>query len=205
MKAAQHKHRELKICISGAAETSFCGADAYDKARTLGHEVARAGAVLVTGATTGFPLWAAMGAKEAGGKSIGISPATSEREHVEVFRLPIDYMDFIIYTGFGYAGRDIILTRSADAILFGCGRIGTIHEFTVAFEDVKPIGVLEGEWELDETIKTIIERGHRPHSKIVFDTDPKKLVAQIVEMVNTSKIEDRMTYSYRPAEPPMWE
>ena len=113
MQVGRHKHREIKICVSGAAETSFCGADAYDKARLLGREIARSGAVLVTGATTGFPLWTAMGAKEAGGVSIGFSPAASEREHVEVFRLPIDYMDLVIYTGFGYAGRDIILTRSS--------------------------------------------------------------------------------------------
>ena len=67
--------------------------------------------------------------------SIGVSPAASEREHSEVFKLPIDYMDLIIYTGFGYSGRDLLLTRTADAVICGCGRIGTIHEFTIAFED----------------------------------------------------------------------
>ena len=36
------------------------------------------------------------------------------------------------------------MTRTSDAIFLGCGRIGTIHEFTIAFEDNKPIGILEG-------------------------------------------------------------
>ena len=58
---------------------------------------------------------------------------------------------------------------------------------------------------MDETIKTIIERGHRPHGKIIFDVDPKSLVRQVVELVKKDKVEDRMTYSYRPAEPPRWE
>src|SRR3989344_2416309 len=73
------------------------------------------------------------GVKEAGGFSIGFSPAASEREHVEVYKLPLDYMDLIVYTGFGYPGRDLLLTRSADAVICGCGRIGTIHEFVIAF------------------------------------------------------------------------
>ena len=131
----------------------------------------------MTGATTGFPLWAAMGVKEMGGISIGISPASSEKEHIQVYKLPIDYMDLIIYTGFGFPGRDILLTRSADAVIFGCGRIGTIHEFTVAFEDEKPIGVFEGPWEMGEEIKEILKRGHRPNKKIIFNEDPNNILS----------------------------
>ena len=82
----KHGHNQIKICVSGAAETGHCGVDALDKAKELGREIANQGAVLVTGATTGFPFWVAMGAKEAGGVSVGFSPASSEREHVEVFK-----------------------------------------------------------------------------------------------------------------------
>jgi len=198
MELGKKKQREIVICISGAAETGHCGSEAYDLARGLGTEVANAGAVLVTGATTGFPLWSAMGAKEAGGTSIGFSPASSEREHREVYRLPVDYMDLIIYTGFGYAGRDLILTRSSDAVLFGCGRIGTIHEFTVAFEDRKPMGVLQGEWLIDETFDLILKRSNRPHNNVIFDSDPKRLVARLIEMVKRERAHNHMTFSYRP-------
>ena len=184
----KHGHNQIKICVSGAAETGHCGLDALDKAKELGREVARQGAVLVTGATTGFALWAAMGAKEEGGISIGISPAASEREHAETYKLPLDYMDLIIYTGFGYAGRDILLTRSADAVICGCGRIGTIHEFTVAFEDNKPIGIFEGTWETGAELKEIIEKSHRPNAKIVTGNDPKKLVENVIALVKKDKI-----------------
>src|SRR3989344_8923908 len=124
----RHDHNQVKLCVSGAAETGHCGLNAFDKGKALGKEIANHGAILVTGATTGFPLWAAIGGKEAGGLSVGFSPATSEREHIEGYNLPVDYLDMIVYTGFGFPGRDLILTRSSDAILFGCGRIGTIHE-----------------------------------------------------------------------------
>jgi uncharacterized protein (TIGR00725 family) len=178
----------FKICVSGAADTGHCGLNAFDQAKMIGHEVVRQGGVMVTGATTGFPLWSAIGAKEAGGFSIGFSPATSEKEHVEVYQLPTDYMDIIIYTGFGYAGRDLILVRSSDAVLFGCGRVGTLHEFTIAFEDRKPIGILESvDWQTDEIVRSIIENGHRPSEKIVFDTDPKALVERVMELVRKDK------------------
>ncbi|HPS21256.1 MAG TPA: hypothetical protein PLO44_00390 [Candidatus Paceibacterota bacterium] len=184
----KHGHQQVKICVSGAAETGHCGINALEKAKELGREIARQGAVLVTGATTGFPLWAAMGAKEVGGLSIGFSPASTEKEHVEVYKLPLDYMDLIVYTGFGYPGRDLLLTRASDAVICGCGRIGTIHEFTIAFEDDKAIGIYEGEWEMSGEIKEIIEKGHRPNEKIVFGEDPKKLVSDVIEIVKKYKV-----------------
>jgi len=191
------KSNQIKLGVSGAAETGHCGVDAYDKGLELGRQIAHAGAVLLTGATTGFPLWAAMGAKEAGGISIGFSPANSEREHIETYNLPIEYMDVIVYTGFGFPGRDLIFTRSCDAMLFGCGRIGTIHEFTVAFEDKKPIGIFEADWETDEVIKDILKNGHRPNDKIVFDTDPGTLVEKVVELVHNDKV-NRASFHFAP-------
>jgi uncharacterized protein (TIGR00725 family) len=184
----KHGHQQIKICVSGAAETGHCGVNALEKAKELGREIARQGAVLVTGATTGFPLWAAMGAKEVGGLSIGFSPASTEKEHVEVYKLPLDYMDLIVYTGFGYPGRDLLLTRSSDAVICGCGRIGTIHEFTIAFEDGKAIGIYEGEWEMGNQLKEILEKGHRPNDKVVSGEDPKKLVADVIEVVKRIKV-----------------
>jgi hypothetical protein len=185
---SKHGHNQIKICVSGAAETSHCGLNALDIAKELGREIARQGVVLVTGATTGFPLWVAMGVKEEGGISIGISPAASEKEHVEVYRLPIDYMDLIIYTGFGYSGRDILLTRSADAVICGCGRVGTIHEFTVAFEDNKPIGIFEGPWETDSVLGEILDKGHRPNAKIITGADPRKLLEDIIALIKKDKV-----------------
>jgi len=186
----KHGHKQVKICVSGAMETGHCGVNALDKAKELGKEIALSGAVLVMGATSGFPLWVAMGAKEAKGIVIGFSPAASEREHVDLYKLPLDYMDLIIYTGFGYAGRDLLLTRSSDAVICGCGRIGTINEFTVAFEDGKPIGIYEGPWETGEELKSIISKSHRNYNKIVSGTDPKKIVADIIEMIKKEKVEE---------------
>ena len=191
----KHPHLRVKLCVSGAAETGHCGLQAYNRAKQLGREIARRDAILVTGATTGFPLWTAMGHKEEGGVSVGLSPASSEAEHARVYKLPLDYLDLIIYTGFGYSGRNLLLTRASDAVLIGCGRVGTINEFTIAFEDGKPIGVLEGEGETDEVVRTIIEKGHRPNPKIVFDSDPQALVERVIALVEQDKVRERGLYA----------
>ncbi len=183
----KHGHTKLKIGVSGAAETGHCGLHSLEKAKELGAEIIKQGGILITGATTGFPLWSAMGAKDVNGISIGLSPAMGERDHVENWRLPVDYMDLIIYTGFGFPGRDLLFTRSCDAILIGCGRIGTIHEFTIAFEDGKPIGILQGPWTMDEQIKDIIEKGNRPADHVIFDEDPKRLVEKVIAMVEADR------------------
>jgi len=179
---------KFKICISGAAETGHCGPGVLEKAKELGKEIARQNAILVTGATSGFPLWAAKGAKKKGGFCIGVSPASSEKEHIEKYKLPTEYMDAIFYTGFGYSGRNLLLTRIADAVIVGCGRIGTVNEFTIAFEDYKPTGVLEGDWQTDEVIQHIIKEGHRPNDKVVFDSDPKSLVEKVLELARKEKV-----------------
>jgi len=186
---------KVKICVSGAAETGHCGIDAHIQAKEVGREIVRQGAVITSGATTGFPLWAAMGAKEEGGFSVGFSPAASQREHVDVYKLPVDCMDVIVYTGFGFSGRNLLLTRSADAVIVGCGRIGTINEFTIAFEDRKPIGILEGSWATDEVIEHIIQAGHRENKKVVFDNDPKALVERIMTLVKKDKETAGLVYA----------
>ncbi|KKU80932.1 MAG: hypothetical protein UY07_C0029G0003 [Parcubacteria group bacterium GW2011_GWA1_47_8] len=188
MGSDKHQHFKLKICVSGAADTTHCGDGVMEKAKELGREVVRQGAILVTGATTGFPLWAAMGAKEAGGVSIGLSPASNEKEHVEVYDLPLDYLDIIIYTGFGYSGRNLLLTRASDGVIVGCGRVGTINEFTIAFEDHKPLGVLRGAWETDEVIDIMLEKSHRREEGLVaFNEDPKVLVAELIKLIGIQK------------------
>ncbi len=181
---------KLKICVSGAANMNHCGKGAQKVALALGREIAKQGCMLIEGATTGFPHWAAKGAKEMGGTVVGFSPAKTEKEHIGSYHLPLDYRDLVVYTGFGYSGRNLLLTRAADAVIVGCGRIGTINEFTIAFEDRKPIGVLRGAWETDELFQDIINKSHRVagmRNKVIFDDSPSSLVRRLLRVVREEK------------------
>jgi uncharacterized protein (TIGR00725 family) len=184
------EHLKYKICVSGAAETGNCSMDAIAKAEAVGRAIAEAGMVLVTGSTNGIPYWAAKGAKEAGGFVVGFSPASSEAAHIKTYHLPTDYHDIIVYTGFDYDGRDLIVTRASDGVISICGRIGSLHEFTTTFEDKKPSGVLEGSGGMADMIREILTKGKRGFGKTVFDTNPKELVAKVITLIAKQEIDN---------------
>ncbi len=171
----------FKICVSGAAEGAWLTPQTMEKAEEVGQAIADVGAILVTGATTGVPHAAAKGTKDAKGISIGFSPASSRIDHINRYKLPTKYLDLTVYTGFGYAGRNLILTRSADAVIIICGRIGTLNEFTVAFEDKKPIGVLVDSGGIADEIEDITRIAHKHECRVLYEPDPKKLVTKLIE------------------------
>ncbi len=185
----------VKIGVSGTADMGHLGLGAVEVAKEIGREIAKHGAIIVTGATTGFPMYAAIGAKDECGFSVGVSPASTELEHIEVYKLPRDYMDVVMYTGFGYSGRDLIFIRSSDAVIVGPGRVGTINEFSVAFEDQRPTGILRGVGDTDSLVDLMIEAAHRPNPNIIFDSDPKALVERLIEMVIKKKQEADLVYN----------
>ena len=180
-------HLKYKICVSGAAETGHCAVDALEKAEQVGREIAKRGMVLVTGATIGVPYWAAKGAKAEGGIVIGLSPAASKAAHLKTYHLPVDHHDLIVYTGFDYAGRNLLLTRASDAVVTICGRIGTLNEFTIVFEDQKPNGVLEGTGGIADALRGIIEQSHRGQHNVVFSKDPADLIDRLVELIESEE------------------
>lgn len=175
--------RRYKIAIAGAIETSDCGLDVLDKAKRVGQRIAREGHFVVTGSHHGFPLFAAMGAKDKKGEVVYFSPAASLYEHREAYRLDSEHADIIIYTGFGYTGSQIFTTRSADAVIIGCGKIDAMHEFTLALKEGKPVGVLRGDWEADEVIKRLVGENPGSHMPVIFEDNPEKLVLKLLELI----------------------
>ena len=177
---------KYKIAVSGAAHTGVCSKKAEKLAKEIGREIAKQRCILVTGATTGIPYFSVQGLEKEGGISIGFSPAASETAHRKKYRLP-RISDIIVHTGFGYAGRNLLMTRAADGVIIICGRMGTLNEFTIAFEDQKPIGVLEGTGGTADIIRNLIKFPHRGKIKIIFDKDPKRLVKRLIELIKKEK------------------
>lgn len=175
-----------KIVISGAA-----GGEAELEGRrlayTVGQEIAVRGGVVVTGATNGIPLDAAKGAKSMEGAVFGFSPASSLREHVKKYRLPVTYHDQVFFTGYDYAGRDVLLVDTADAVIEISGRIGTLHEFTHAFERDKIIGVLLHSGGTIDEIPVILKEAHRGMRKVVTSEDPVELVEKVFALLESER------------------
>ncbi len=172
------------ICVSGAASGRTVKSS-HELATRLGTAIAKEGHIITTGATVGLPYYAARAATEAKGMSIGFSPASSLREHLYKYRLPIEVYDFVNFTGMHYVGRDIHLVQSSDAIITIGGRFGSLHEFTTAIESRMPCGVLLGSGGTADIIPELMERLEPPSRKyLILDDDPERLVKKIVAMLD---------------------
>ncbi len=173
----------FSICVSGAAGGRTVKTGKAD-AEILGRAIAKSGHTLTTGATVGLPYYAAQAAKQAGGMSIGFSPASSLREHLHKYRLPIGVFDFVNFTGMHYVGRDIHLVQSSDAIITIGGRFGSLHEFTTALLSNMPCGVLTDSGGTAAVVEQLVEQLEAPNrDMLVFDDDPERLVAKVIKML----------------------
>jgi uncharacterized protein (TIGR00725 family) len=170
---------KTKIGVMGSAEEA---ADVREKADALGKAIAACEAILLTGATTGLVYATGKAARDAGAMHIGISPAHDEREHTDKYELPVDACYAIIYTGFGLKGRNVVLVRSCDAVIFIAGSIGSLNEFTIAYDEGKIVGCLTGTGGVADEIKRLVETFQKPtKSRVFYDDDPEKLLKACLE------------------------
>ena len=148
-------------------------------AQNLGSAIAEAGCILATGVTTGLPDLVAIAFRKQGGFALGISPAENRLDHVTRYGLPEDGADVMVYTGFGYKGRNVINIRSSDIVVIIGGATGTLNEFTIAYDEGKIIGVLESSGGIAAHLREIIDYCQKPTTGVVyFDNDPQALVTR---------------------------
>lgn len=109
------------------------------QAEKVGYLIAKGGAALICGGLTGIMEAACKGAKSAGGLTIGLLP-TGRKSDANPF------VDLPIVTGLGTA-RNVVIVRTADAIIAIDGSYGTLSEIAHALEHGKHIISL-GSWDL---------------------------------------------------------
>jgi uncharacterized protein (TIGR00725 family) len=169
-----------KVGVMGSANDSLTDDERErlsDAAERLGGAIADRNCILVTGATTGLPGLVSRAARERGGLTIGISPAATKQEHIARYRLPTDGADVIIYTGFGLKGRNVVNIRSSDIVIIFGGSIGALNEFTIAYDEGKIIGVLEGSGGIADHIRDIVMFANKSTlSRLIYSAEPETLI-----------------------------
>jgi uncharacterized protein (TIGR00725 family) len=105
-------------------------------AEEVGMEIAKAGAILVTGGRGGVMEAACKGARRGGGLTVGILPETS-LDQVN------PYVDIAITTGIGYA-RNYINVCSSDGVISISGAGGTLSEIGYAIALKKLLVLMRG-------------------------------------------------------------
>ena len=114
--------------------------DVLALAEAVGAELARRGAVVVTGGLHGVMEAACRGAREAGGTTLGILPG-ADRAAANPF------VDVAVATGMGEL-RNALVVRCADALVALGGEYGTLSEIALALKAGTPV-VGIGTWEID--------------------------------------------------------
>ena len=174
---------KTRIGVMGSAAPESArletGNTLVDKAERLARVIAGKDVVLLTGATTGIVYVVGKTAHEAGSFHVGISPGSNEHEHVETYKLPVDACDALIYTGFGLKGRNVVLVRSCDIVVFVSGAMGSLNEFTIAHDEGKVIGCLTGTGGVADESEYLLQKfGKKTSTARVFTSDdPEKLLS----------------------------
>lgn len=101
------------------------------EAEEVGRLIAKSGAILVCGGLSGVMEAASRGTKSEGGLTVGILPQNDSRDANQ-------YIDIPIATGLGL-GRNVIIARSADALIAVGGEYGTLSEIAFALQMGKPV------------------------------------------------------------------
>ena len=177
---------KIKIGVMGSAETERPTSNELRRsAVALGQAVASRNAILLTGGTTGLVYIVGKAARDAGAFHVGVSPGSSETEHIERYQLPTDACDLLIYTGFGLKGRNVVLVRSCDIVLFIGGAMGSLNEFTIAHDEDKVIGCLTGTGGVADEVDYLLEKfSKRTGACVLKHDDPILLIDECLTTFN---------------------
>jgi len=157
-----------------------------EKAHALAAAITEYKLQLLTGATTGIIYVVGKASHDAGTLHVGISPASNADEHVKKYNLPLDACDLIVFTGFGLKGRNVVLVRSCDIVLFIAGAMGSLNEFTIAHDEGKVIGCLTGTGGVADEVAYLLEKFSKKTEAVVFrDEDPVKLIDACLSELQT--------------------
>ena len=151
------------IAVIGGAEPSPQEAIMAEEA---GREIARHSAILICGGLGGVMEAACKGAVSEGGVTIGILPGESRRVANPYVRIPI-------VTGMGYA-RNVIVVKSAQAVIAIDGSYGTLSEISHALQSGIPVIGLNT-WSL--------ARNNQPDSAIIQAKNALEAVNTAINLI----------------------
>jgi hypothetical protein len=165
----------IKIGVMGSSSTSISAEDLHridDLAKRLGKKIAAVSCVLITGELDGIPGRVVEAHSQHGGLSVGISPAHSAVEHAALYGAPPCPSTVVIYSGFGYKGRNVI------GLLQGTGGVADLVQTLLDTLPVRSTGAV-----------------------VIADPDPEQLVDRCIARLCEQRGEQAAPNAGRDAAP----
>ena len=151
------------IAVIGGGQ---CTKEEAKLAEEVGRQLARRGAVLVCGGLGGIMGAACKGANLEGGTTIGILPGDTSQAANPYVQIPI-------VTGLGEA-RNVIVVKSAQAVIAIGGKYGTLSEISYALKNGIPVIGLNT-WSLS--------RNGRKDKSIIPAQSPAEAVDKALDLI----------------------
>ena len=168
--------RKIQITIIGNNENGTTP-ELVKIAYETGMEIAKSGAILITGGLDGVMKAASHGAKDAGGTSVGIIPQNDAS-------FANEYCDIVIPTGLGLA-RDFLTALSGDGVIIIGGGSGTLSETCAAYMHKKPIVAIKTSGGVAEKYADQY-LDHRKNVMIIGVNTPKEAVKTILDKISST-------------------
>ncbi len=153
------------IAVIGGSQ---CSSQEVKLAEAVGRELARQGAILVCGGLGGIMEATCKGASAEGGTTIGILPGDNRHAANSYVQIPI-------VTGIGYA-RNVIVVKSAQAVIAIGGNYGTLSEISHALQNNIPVIGLNT-WSLS--------RKGQPDNSIIPAQNPTEAVDKALNLATS--------------------
>jgi uncharacterized protein (TIGR00725 family) len=160
-------NKKIFIAVIGGNQ---CSKKEAKLAEEVGRELARRGATLICGGLGGIMKAACKGASAEGGTTIGILPGNDRQTANPYVKIPI-------VTGLGEA-RNVIVVKSAQAVIAVCGSYGTLSEISYALKNGIPVIGLNT-WALS--------RNGRQDRSIIPAQSPADAVDKALDLITTKK------------------
>jgi uncharacterized protein (TIGR00725 family) len=155
--------KKLIIAVIGTRQPS---PEESKLAQEVGRELAKNGVVLICGGLGGVMKETCRGAYGAGGLTIGVIPGDDRKSANPYVQIPI-------VTGIGYA-RNVIIIKSAQAVIAVGGGYGTLTEIGYALDSKIPVIGL-GTWK--------ISRNNQIDKSIIRAANAKQAVSQALKLI----------------------
>jgi len=153
----------------------------------LGTNLAKHNINIATGAAIGISHLVGKAARDAGSKLVGFSPCSNALTHSrQADNAPINHFDNIHFNDDGFTARSLEFISSVDALIMVAGRMGTLSEFTIGFEEGIKVFILKGYGGVSDHMEQIISHTNKEGIiPPVISADTNNLTVKLLQFLNS--------------------